>query len=63
MKNSPAFQVWDERYSTDEFIFGIKPNQYLETVANKYLKPGASTLCVAEGEVEIVFGWRSKVIK
>lgn len=50
MKNSPAFQIWDERYNTDQFIFGIKPNQYLETVANKYLKPGASTLCVADGE-------------
>ena len=50
MTNSPAFQTWNERYNTDEFIFGVEPNQYLKSVAGKYLKLGAHTLCVADGE-------------
>ena len=50
MTNSPAFQTWNERYNTDEFIFGVEPNQYLKSVAGKYLKSGAHTLCVADGE-------------
>jgi len=50
MTNSPAFQMWNERYDTDEFIFGVEPNQYLKSVALKYLKPGGQVLCVADGE-------------
>mgnify|MGYP003332794475 FL=1 len=50
MTNSPAYQVWNERYDTDEFIFGIEPNRYLKSVALKYLKPGGQVLCVADGE-------------
>ena len=50
MTNSPAYQVWNERYDTDEFIFGIEPNRYLKSVALKYLKPGRQVLCVADGE-------------
>ena len=50
MTNSPAYQIWNERYDTDEFIFGVEPNQYLRSVALKYLKPGGQVLCVADGE-------------
>lgn len=50
MTNSPAYQVWNERYDTDEFIFGIEPNRYLKSVALRYLKPGGQVLCVADGE-------------
>lgn len=41
--------MWDERYQTDEFIFGTEPNEFLKANAGK-LKPG-SVLCLADGEV------------
>ena len=50
MANSLGYQIWNERYDTDEFIFGVEPNQYLKSVALKYLKPGGQVLCVADGE-------------
>ena len=40
--------MWNERYSTDEYIFGTEPNGFLEAVADQ-LKPG-SVLCLADGE-------------
>lgn len=40
--------MWDKRYSTDEFIFGTKPNDFLKANTDK-LKPG-SVLCLADGE-------------
>lgn len=40
--------MWDERYTTDEYIFGIEPNDFLKANAHN-LKPG-SVLCLADGE-------------
>lgn len=40
--------MWDERYSTDEFIFGTEPNDFLKARTSR-LKPG-SVLCLADGE-------------
>ena len=44
-----ARQFWDERFSTDTYIFGTRPNVFLES--NKALfKPGMRVLAVADGE-------------
>ena len=40
--------MWDERYSTDEFVYGTEPNDFL-TANRDQLKPG-SVLCLADGE-------------
>ncbi|WP_372795214.1 cyclopropane-fatty-acyl-phospholipid synthase family protein [Pontiella sp.] len=40
--------MWDEKYSTDEFIFGTEPNEFLAANTDQ-LKPG-SVLCLADGE-------------
>ena len=41
--------MWDERYSTDDYLFGTEPAAFL--VAHEYLlTPGARALVVADGE-------------
>ncbi|MDA8129820.1 MAG: methyltransferase domain-containing protein, partial [Betaproteobacteria bacterium] len=40
---------WDERYATDDYIFGTAPNQFLESQA-ALVKPGMRALAVADGE-------------
>lgn len=41
-------EKWDERYSTKEFAYGIKPNNYLKEQLNKI--PLGTALFPAEGE-------------
>jgi len=41
-------EVWDSRYSQAEYIYGIKPNEYLKSFLEKH-KPG-SILLPADGE-------------
>ncbi len=45
-----AAQFWDKRFSGAEYVFGKEPNAYLKNQVQKYMKPGANTLCVADGE-------------
>lgn len=45
-----ATQFWNERFDKEEFIFGKEPNEYLVAQTGKYLKPGNSVLCIADGE-------------
>jgi len=40
--------MWDERYSSEEYIYGKNPNEFLAQAANKI--PKGKVLCVAEGE-------------
>ena len=41
--------MWDERYATEEYLFGTEPNAFL--VAQRHLlKPGMRCLAVADGE-------------
>jgi SAM-dependent methyltransferase len=40
--------MWDERYKTDEYVYGTEPNDFLKQNASK-LK-GSKVLCLAEGE-------------
>ena len=44
-----ARQVWDERFATDEYIFGTEPNRFLVSQSHR-LQPGARALSVADGE-------------
>ena len=47
---SDATQFWNTRFDKEEFIFGKEPNEYLVEQSLRYLKPGNSVLCVADGE-------------
>ncbi len=40
--------MWDERYDTDEYVYGIHPNKFLVSIADQI--PVGKTLCLAEGE-------------
>lgn len=39
---------WDERYACDDYFYGIKPNDFLRSVAEKI--PAGKVLMLAEGE-------------
>jgi SAM-dependent methyltransferase len=42
-------EMWDKRYSEDEFAYGERPNDFLaENVGS--LPPGGKVLCLADGE-------------
>ena len=41
--------IWDQRYSTEEYVYGTEPNEFLaETIRG--LNSGGRALCLAEGE-------------
>ncbi len=40
--------MWDQRYDTDEYVYGTEPNDFLASVAGDI--PVGRTLCIAEGE-------------
>lgn len=40
--------MWDERYSSEEYIYGKDPNNFLANAVGKI--PKGKVLCVAEGE-------------
>ncbi len=40
--------MWDQRYSTDAYIYGTEPNKFLASVADRI--PNGDVLCLAEGE-------------
>ena len=41
--------MWDERYASEDYLFGTEPNEFL--VSQRHLlKPGMSCLAVADGE-------------
>ncbi|MGD8570733.1 MAG: class I SAM-dependent methyltransferase [Gammaproteobacteria bacterium] len=40
--------MWDERYSSDEYIYGKDPNDFLANAVDKI--PKGKVLCIAEGE-------------
>ncbi|MBE9640398.1 SAM-dependent methyltransferase [Salipiger mangrovisoli] len=41
--------MWDERYAVEDYVYGTEPSGVLIR-RNHWLKPGAKTLCVADGE-------------
>ncbi len=40
---------WDERYRSDDFYYGVEPNDILVQEAHR-IRPGGRVLCLAEGE-------------
>jgi len=40
--------MWDDRYNTNEYIFGTDPNAFLVSVTDQI--PKGRVLCIAEGE-------------
>jgi SAM-dependent methyltransferase len=40
--------MWDERYSSEEYIYGKDPNEFLANAVDKI--PKGKVLCIAEGE-------------
>lgn len=42
-------ETWNTRYAIPEYLFGEQPNAFLRRQAH-WLPPGASVLCVADGE-------------
>jgi len=41
--------MWDERYASEDYLFGTEPNAFL-VAQHHLLKPGMSCLAVADGE-------------
>ena len=41
--------TWDERYGTDDYLYGTEPNDFLKSVADM-IPPKSSVLCLADGE-------------
>jgi len=42
--------MWDERYDTDEYIYGTEPNDFLREQAGRIGEPPRQVLCLADGE-------------
>lgn len=40
--------MWNERYSTEEYVYGTTPNEFLSEVSHRI--KGDQVLCLAEGE-------------
>lgn len=49
MSDKPFPRNWDERYATDEFLFGTEPNDFLKA-ESAALTPRGKVLCLADGE-------------
>lgn len=41
--------MWNERFASDDYLFGREPNEYLRSHAG-LIAPGGRVLCVADGE-------------
>lgn len=41
--------MWDERYNTDEFVYGTAPNSFLASVVQQLPKGRVLSLCEGEG--------------
>jgi len=41
--------TWNKRFSTDDYVFGTEPNEYLRAHASAWAR-GSRVLCVADGE-------------
>lgn len=50
--------MWDERYSTDDYVYGQEPNDFLRENGGQ-LKPG-SALCLTEGGVFLLEAYTEK---
>ncbi len=42
--------MWDERYDTDDYVYGTEPNDFLREQANRIGEAPKRVLCLADGE-------------
>ena len=49
MANNDQATFWNERYATDEYLFGKEPNAFLVRESHR-LSPGSKVLAIADGE-------------
>jgi 2-polyprenyl-3-methyl-5-hydroxy-6-metoxy-1,4-benzoquinol methylase len=42
--------MWDDRFNSEDFLFGTEANTFLQEMTPKYLKENAHILCIAYGE-------------
>ena len=42
--------MWDERYSTDDYLYGTEPNDFLREQVQRLGPPPRRVLCLADGE-------------
>jgi cyclopropane fatty-acyl-phospholipid synthase-like methyltransferase len=49
MQNIDELERWNQRYSTDEYFFGLEPNEFLRSQSYR-LSPGQKVLAIADGE-------------
>lgn len=49
MGNNDELERWNQRYSTDEYFFGLEPNEFLRSQSYR-LTPGQKVLSIADGE-------------
>jgi SAM-dependent methyltransferase len=45
---NPHFSMWEQRYRTENYLFGTEPNEFLRS--SLPMLPAGSVLCLAEGE-------------
>ncbi len=48
MEKTPLITRWDDRYKTEDYVFGTEPNDFLAEVASQV--PKGKVLCLADGE-------------
>ena len=55
----PELQRWNERFATEDYLFGTDPNAFLAAQGH-LLKPGQKALAIADGEGRNGVGWLSR---
>lgn len=43
------FKTWNDRYASEDYVFGTKPNDFLKSIAGQ-VPAESKTLCLADGE-------------
>ncbi len=49
MSDAKPIKHWDDRYGSDDYLFGTEPNDFLTSVADK-IQDNGDVLCLADGE-------------
>ena len=50
MTKPSSADMWEQRYAVDEYVYGTEPNDFLATTVAAVAPPGATALCIADGE-------------
>jgi SAM-dependent methyltransferase len=49
MQKTPEDNIWDQRYATNGYVYGTRPNDFLRSAA-PHIPSNARVLCLGEGE-------------